>query len=74
MSSEHPVHALQAGTAKPLTVWRCTCGVLEVGDPRGPFPTRPREHSLWNHVWAPVTQAEADEFLTLLSNPVGAPA
>lgn len=67
------VHARQWRTDKPLTVWRCSCGALEVGTPEAPYPTRPRDHQPWRlrrHDWTPVSKAEADAFLAKLAAPM----
>lgn len=66
------VHARQWRTNEPLTVWRCTCGTLEVGTPDAPYPTRPGDHRAWRlrrHDWTPVSKAEANTFLDALDTP-----
>jgi len=67
--SDGIIHAYQWRTSKPLTVWRCDCGTLEVGTPESPYPTRRAAHRPWRlrpHNWAPVSQDEADVFLASL--------
>jgi hypothetical protein len=73
------IHLWQPGTGEPLTVWRCTCGTIELGTPTSPCPTQPRAHprsmigapaeprtSYGLHAWTPVSQDEADAYVESL--------